>query len=276
MDMPESNGYYLRTYRFGDEADLTSLFNKVYKYFIGFVPRTLAYWKYCIQSHPNLEKEGIAVVANADNIVGYTAIEKSGNMLEFCYDPSYEGKIIVTMLLSWCVEYVNRHGGNFIILNAPVQDDVVRQVCQKSGFSEQPFTYAVGTLFLRVTNFPQFLRKILNQKKKVRKGINETILIKLRNVPFWCDDYVILRIREERIAVLKRKTEKPTIEIYTDVFTISSCIFGSPRRIYGEILKRRLKVRPFWKIPGAVKIFSCLQIKNPWYVPRADLSMKLE
>lgn len=276
MGTSKSNGYNLRTYRLGDEAELTSLFSKVYGYFIGFVPRTLEYWKWCIQLRPNLEKEGIAVVTKVNNIVGYAAIEKLGNILELCYDPSYEGKTIVTMLLNWCVEYVNRHGGNSIILNAPVQDDIARRVCQELGFSEQPFTYAVGTLFFRVTDFPQLLRKIVREKEKVEKGIDETILIKLRKVPFWCDDHVILRVREGRIAVLEEKTEKPTINIDADVSTISLCIFGSHRKLYEEILKRQLKIRPFWKIPGAVKIFSCLQIRSPWYIPRADLPLKLE
>jgi len=276
MGIPQSSEYYLRTYRHGDEADLTSLFDKVFKYFIGFVPRTPAYWKWCIQSRPNLEKEGIAIVANGDNIVGYTAIEKSGNILELCYDPSCEGKTIVTMLLSWCVEYVNRHGGNSIILNAPAQDDITRQVCRELEFSEQPFANVFGALFLRVVNFPQFLGKIVNQKKNEKKGFNETILIKLREVPFWCDDHVILRIRKGRIAVLKGKKVRPTITIDTDISTISLCIYGSPRRLYGEILKRRLRIRPFWKTPRAVKIFSWIQIRNPWYIPIADLPIPLE
>jgi len=270
LSIPETNQYYLRTYRQGDEIDLIFLFNKVYERFAGFVPRTLDYWRWCIQSRPNLGEEGIAVVTNANKIVGYAAVEKAGNILEFCYDPNYEGKTIVSMLLRWCIDYVRSQGGNSISLNAPTQDELVRQVCQELEFTEDSFERAVGTLFLRVLDLPKLLRKVVVEKKKVKEGFDETILINLRKVPPWYNDYVAIRIQDGKMAVLTEKIRTPTIKIDADISTISLCIFGSTQRLYGAIMKRRLKVRPFWKIPRAVKIFSLLQLKNPLYIPRAD------
>jgi len=270
MSIQETRGYNLRTYRQGDEVDLIFLFNKVYGYCAGFVPRTLEYWRWCIQSRPAFSEEGIAVVTNADKAVGYAVVEKGGNILEFCYDPNYEGKTIVSMLLRWCIDYVRGQGGNSISLDAPVQDDLVRQVCQELEFTEDSFERAVGTLFLRVLDIPELLRKIVAEKKKVKEDFDETISINLGKAPSWCDDYVIMRIREGEMTVLKEKIGTPTIRIDADISTISSCIFGSTRRLYGAIMKRRLKVHPFRKVPRAVKIFSLLQLKNPLYIPRAD------
>lgn len=272
MGISETSQYYLRTYRYGDEESLISLFNRIYRNFIGFVPRTIEYWKWCVLSRPNLEEKGIVIVTNGDKIVGYAAVDKLGNILEFCCDLVPKRRKVVEMLLGWCVEYTQRHGGNAISLNAPAQDDVVRQVCQELGFGELPFEFSVGALFLRTTNFPQLLREIVNQKRKIIEGVNETILINLRKVPQWCDDHVKMQIREGRITFLKEIAERPSITIDADVSTISSTIFGSNGKLLGMILKGRLKIRPFWKIPRAVKIFSWLQIRRPWYLPIADLA----
>ena len=271
MGISESSQYCLRTYLCGDEESLVSLFNKIYENFIGFVPRTTEYWKWCVLSRPNLEEKGIVVVTNGDKIVGYAAVDKLGNILEFCCDLVPERREVVEMLLCWCVEYTQRHGGNAVSLNAPAQDEVVRQVCRELGFGELPFEFSVGALFLRAADFPQLLREIANQKKKIIEAVNETILISLRKVPQWCDDHVTMQVREGRITFLKEAAERPSISIDGDVSTFSSAIFGSRGKLLGLILKGRLKIRPFWKIPMAVKIFSWLQIRSPWYLPRADL-----
>jgi len=71
----------LRTYRRGDGEALISLFNRVYENFAGFVPRTLEYWSWCVLSHPDLSEEGIVVAINAGRVVGYAAIERSGNVV---------------------------------------------------------------------------------------------------------------------------------------------------------------------------------------------------
>lgn len=263
--MPETDGYYIRTYRQGDEKELTALFNYVYQDYAGFVPRTIEYWTWSILLRPDLSREGIALVVNAGQVMGYAALEKSGNVLEFCYDPSLDSKTIVSMLLDWCIDYGKSQGSGSVSLNVPAQDDLLRQVCRESGFTEEPFHY----LFLRVFDFPQLLRKIVDQKRELEEHFDETVSICLRKGPSWCDDHVVIRVQAGKMAVSTEEIGRPTIRIDSDISTFSSCIFGS-KGIYGAILKGQLEVRPFWKIPRVVKLFSLLQLKDHWYVPEAD------
>ncbi len=264
--MAEIDEYSLRTYREEDERDVILLFNKAYEDFAGFVRRTDEYWRWCILSRPNLSAEGIAIVTHADKVVGYAAVEKSGNILEFCHDPDYDGKEIVSMLLQWCLDYASFQGSNSVSLNAPIQDNVVRRACMELEFTEEPFP----TLFLKVQNLPQLLKEILSQGKIFEDNIEETVFFSLRNSPSWCPSHVSLRIQKGTATIEMGKTANPTITIETDLSTISTCIFGSTQRLYRAIMERQLKIRPFRKIMKVAGIFSVLRLRKPWFIPGAD------
>lgn len=267
MSVQETNEYSFRTYQEGDEKDIISLFNKTYAHFAGFVPRTLEYWRWCILSRPGVSEEGVVVAVDGNRVVGYAAVERSGKILEFCYDPDCDGKAVVSELLEWCVGYAESHGAGLVSLNAPVQDDIVREVCEEMKFTEKPFP----SLFLRVLGIPYVFGKVVGQKKKVEKGVNEAVLINLRNFPSWCAQHVAVSVRDGEISVSTEKLEEPSIKIEADISTISSCIFGSKSTLYRAIVERRLKIRPLRKILRAVKILSLFQLGNPpWFVPGAD------
>lgn len=267
MNRQKPTEHRLRTYRRGDGEALISLFNRVYENFAGFVPRTLEYWSWCVLSHPDLSEEGIVVAINAGRVVGYAAIERSGNILEFCHDPDYDGKTLVLNLLNWCVNYAEYQGANSVGLNAPVQDNIIHQVCRESGFTEESFP----SLFLRVLDLEVIFRKIEDQRTNVDKSLNEAILMNLKNFPSSCPQHLAILIRGGEITFSTEKLKQPTIKIDVDISTISSCIFGSKKTLYGALLKRRLKIRPLRKVLKAVKVLSWFQLENPpWYVPKAD------
>jgi hypothetical protein len=266
MSSQETKEYSLRTYRQGDEMDLVLLFNKVYENFAGFVPRTIDYWKWCIRSRPGVTDESIVVVSSSDKIIGYAAVAIPGGILEFCYDSTYDGRKIVLMLLNWCIDFVTRQGGSLLGLNVPAQDRLVRQVSRELGFTEELFY----PLFLRVFDFPRLFKGIVAQISELKEDFDETVLINIARVPSWCDNHVVIRVKEGKMSVMTAEIKTPTITIDSDMSALSSCIFGSTG-IFKEVLKGRLKIRPFWKIPMAIKLFSLLQLKAPWYVPKADL-----
>lgn len=264
--MIEPSEYSLRTYVQGDEKAIIPLFNRAYESFAGIVPRTLEYWKWCVLSRPDLDEKGIFLIAFADRIVGYAAVTKTGTILEFCYDPDYDGRKIASMLLRKSVDYVKHHGGDSISLNAPIQDSIIRQVCREMEFTAEPFP----TLFLKVQDLPKLLERIYAREKKVNLEAEETVLFRLKDVPSWCPKQVTLRIRKEEASVFSQIMGKPTIIVETDLSTISASILGSGRRLYIAAIKGQLKVHPLRKIRKALKILSSLRLRNPWYVPGAD------
>jgi hypothetical protein len=260
----DNSEYSLRSYSEGDENEIVPLFNKAYQHFAGFTPRTIDYWKWCIPSRPNVENEGIVVVTRSKKIVGYAAMETTGSILEFCYNPNRDRKEIVSMLLTWCIDYARHRGAASISLAAPVQDDIIGQMCKELDFTVEPFP----ALFLKVQDLHQILEKICNQKVKFERRLRETILFDLKETPSSRASNVTLRI-EKGMTTVGTEDLKPTIVLESDLSTISACIFGS-RRLYSAILKRHLRVQPWFKIPKAVKILSQLCLTDPWYVPGAD------
>lgn len=265
-DMSETSEYPLRTYIQGDETALIRLFNKAYAGFAGLIPRTPEYWKWCILSRPNVSQEGIAIVTHNDEIVGYAAVEKSGTILEFCYNPNYDGKKIVSLLMQWCIDYARHQESSSVSLNAPVQDQIIRQVCEELDFTQEPFP----ALFLKVQDFPQLLEKTVSREKNLKKDIEETVLFNFKEVPSGHHNHITLQIQNGTATVLLEKAAKPTITIDTSLSTVSACIFGSKRRLIGAITKGQLKVRPLRKILRSVEIFSLLQLQSPWYISGAD------
>jgi len=267
MSLQETEKYAFRPYRKGDAKDLIDFFNKTHEPLAGFVPRTLKYWRWCILSRPNMDEEGIVVAFYEDQIVGYAAVERSGKILEFCYNRNCGGELIVSGLLSWCTEYASHHGASSVKLNAPVQDAVVRQICEDEGFTEEPFP----SLFLRILDVPDLFRKLLDLKKPIVEGSDETILVDLAKFPSWCPQHVAILVHDGQVAVSTEKQAKPTVRIEADISTIASCIFGSKCTLYRAILERRLRIRPLRKIPRALKLLSFFQLKKPpWFVPAAD------
>jgi len=266
MSVQETRKYNLRTYRKGDENDIISLFNKAYEHYAGFVPRTLEYWTWCILSRPDLSEEGITVAIDKGRVVGYAAVEKSGKILEFCYDPSCEGKALVSELLRRCIDHAEDHGASSVSLSAPLQDRIVRDVCEELGFTEEP----PPSLFLRVLDIPYIFSKIADQRK-MKKGLEEAILIDLRGYPPWCAQHIAILVQNGDVTVSTEKLERPTANVEADISTISRCIFGSRRTLYKAILERRLKIRPSRRILRTVKVLSMFQLRNPsLYMPVAD------
>lgn len=257
--------YVARTYREGDETELVQLFNRVYEGFAGFVPRTLEYWRWCCLNRPDVEDEGIVIVNDGKKIIGYGVVGKTGNIWELCYDSAYKGEEIVSTILEWAVNYLESTGGDSIILNASLDDHLLRDMCLRFGFAETnpPF------MFLSVLDFPEFIREVLSWKREKLREYDEELLIKVRNSPLWYGGNITVKIRNGDISVEGGTNGDPGVVVEADVPTIVSCILGT-RGLLKAFLGLKLRIRPFWKSLKILKLFSLLRIKDPWFSPGAD------
>ena len=259
------SGYVARTYKEGDETELVQLFNRVYEDFAGFVPRTPEYWRWCCLSRPDVEAEGIVIVNDGRKIIGYGVVGKTGNIWELCYDPAYDGEEIVSTILEWAVKYVESAGGDSITLNAPANDQLLRDVCLRFGFAETypPF------MFLSVLDFPQFIYEILNLKKEKLSEYDEELLIKVRNSLSWYGGNITVKIRNGDVSVEEGINNESGVVVEADVPTIVSCILGT-KGLLKTFLGSKLKVRPYWKYLKVLKFFSLIRIRDPWFSPGSD------
>ena len=256
--------YSVRTYEEGDEVELTGLFNEVYKSYAGFVPRTLEYWRWSCLDRPDVEKEGIVIVAYREKIVAYAVVGKTGNIWELCFDHAHKEKALASLILENAVEYLIRVGADSVTLNLPSEDTAVREACEKLGFSEVP----PDAMFLSVLDFEQLLRLLSCAKKEKLMDFDEDFLIKFKDAPFWISPCVAIKIQNGRTKIEDGNTPHKVL-IETDTTTLTSILFGTAKPLWA-LLRLRLRISPLRKFRSVLKWLSLLRLDDPWFFPKSD------
>lgn len=267
----KEGGYYVRRYEEGDEVELSSLFNNVYQDYAGFVPRTVEYWRWCCLSRPGVEKNGIGILERSKEIVGYAvvAVESTSDrvqatVLELCYNPS-DGESTTQHLVKWILDYSTHKNVDLISVKTPEDDRNVRRVLDSFGFSEFPYAQPL----LQIIDYAQLMRNVLTSRGLMLKRLNEVFHFDLLDTRTFRDNSLSVKVQHGAINVELGKTGVATINVKTDSTTFTSCIFGITD-VVGAILKRRIRVRPFWKFRRVTKLLSALKLGDPWFIPGGD------
>lgn len=257
--------YSARTFVRGDEIALTNLFNAANRNFAGYVPRTPEYWVWCCLNRPDVNEKSVVIVNKGNKVVGYAVVGKSGDIWELCYDSLYDGKAIVSMLLSWALDYARSVGSDSVTLNAFEKDDVIRTICRKLGFAETP----PELVYFSVLDLPSLICEIF-RTRDMKPNIDGTFWFKLNNCPSWCDDSFGVKLKKDEASLFEEVADCPEVVIEADMTTLVACIFGT-ESILRAILASKVRFRPFWKALKFMKFFSVLRIRSPWVLPRADI-----
>jgi hypothetical protein len=91
----------------------------------------------------------------------------------------------------------------------------------------------------------------------------------LAGCPPGCASNFSIQIRKKEISVNVESVDNPEIMVDTDMSSLTSCILGT-KGVLRAIITSKVHVHPVWKIPKFLKLFSALQIKSQWFMPRAD------
>ena len=266
--MTESK-YTLRAFQEGDEYKIISLFNEEYRKYGGIPTKTVPYWRWSYLQRPDVEVDGILIAQDEKaEIVGYTVIGKSGNIWEFCYNSEKDGKEIISLLLNNAIRYLNKVNAPSISLNAPINDHLLNQECQKFGFS----TYSSPLVCLSIIDYQKLLTLIIDDKH-LENQIKEKITIKLRNEQSPVQNPPVLTINAGKVQVASSINGNVNNGIYleTDETTFSSLIFGNSSPFKSFMLSK-LKIRPFWKFYSMLKFLSSMKLKPDWYLQLGDYS----
>ena len=257
--------YSSRTYEQGDETSLVLLFNAQNANLAGFVPRTVEYWRWCCLKRPDVEEKGILILEKQNKIVGYVVVGKSGNIWELCYDSSNIAKVVVSKLLSWAENYAKSVGSSSVVFNAYDKDPVVREVCQDMDFVESPSE----AMFLSILDLPQLIREVLQAKNQIL-DINEVFWFNLKNCPPWCLPSFGVKLEKNQVTILEKPVPVQRTTIEAEMSTVVALIFGT-ESLLKDVMASKLRFHPFWKISKVKKLFNLLQIRTPWFMPRADI-----
>ena len=257
--------YVTREFVKGDEEALTELFNSTRSGFIGFVPRTVEYWRWSCLTRPSVEEKGIVVVTKDEEIVGYAVVGKTGDVWELSYNNQHlYSKIIVEKLISFAVDYAMKVGADSVTLNEVVADKIVQKVCYDSGFVEAPSEQ----VFISVMDFPSLILFMLKSKKEALE-LEGTFLFIIKNCPDWCTNQFAVQISKDGISLFEDLKE-PEATIIIDIQTITSLVFGD-KGSFRDSLILKVHVQPFWKIRKCLRMLSLLREDTPWFIPKADI-----
>ena len=255
----------VRTYQEGDEIQLVTLFNEAYQAYLGFVPRTVEYWRWSCLARPDVDEEGIVIVVQREKIVAYAVVGRSGNIWELCFDGAQKSEALVSLVLGKAVEYLRRVGSDAASLNLPCDDSVARDACKRAGFSELP----ASNLFLSVLDYEGLLRLLSSVDKEKLMSFGQDFLIRLRDARSWTSPVIFIGLRNGRLEI--RSEDKPCdVLIETDTSTLASILFGTCEPLWA-LLRFELRIRPLRKVRRALKFLSLLTVNGPWFLPRADL-----
>jgi hypothetical protein len=258
--------YDLRTrkYRPGDENFFASLFNKENERFAGFVPRTAEYWRWCCLQRPGVNQDGIIVIENSNQTVGYSVTAKSGEVLEVCVDSRFNRQAILLKLLSETLDYTKSVGSSSIVINAPSGDSDIRKVCERLNLAES----LPEPMFLSVLDLPELILAIL--KARIQKEHKrEVFWFHLKNCPSWCIDSFGIMIIGKDVQILKEpNAQAVTVEV--EMEELASVIFGQ-EEVLQAILFSRIRLDHFWNLSKFIRFAKDLRIESDWALPRADI-----
>jgi putative sterol carrier protein len=258
------NTYKIRTFIEGDENSIVQLFNSTFQEYAGFVPRTPEYWNWCCLQRPDVAKEGIFIATQNERIVGYAVAGKSGNIWEMSYDKTCDGEIIVTKIIGRVMDYLESEKADSILINFPTDDKIVRKVCNKLNFAESPPEY----MFISVLDFPLFFDEVVRSLDNKEK-LSGKFLFKLKNLPASFNNSFCIDIGNKEVTITEKAVQNPEVTIDIDASTLLSIVLGD-RGVLGATLTSKIRFYPFWKIGKVMRLFSMLQNKSPWFMPRAD------
>lgn len=253
--------YSIRHYREGDADEAARLFNQRYAAYDGFVSRTPEYWLWSCLKRPDVNSDGVFFVSDNKNqrICGYAVVGSAGEIWEFCADGDEE--IVSALLLKEIVRYAESLGISSVNINVP-SDRVLCNVLAQEGFSKVP----ADNMFVSTMSLVSLLSKLCEDKKF---GGNEEINFIFDNVPFGVEKIISVKVRDREASVREGSSESAGVTVKMECPSLLSILFGTAN-VRREMIKGKIRVKPFWKTTKVTGFLDKIRLQNAWYWPLSD------
>ena len=253
----------VRTVRDGDEPAIVELFNRVYRRYGGFVPRTVEYWRWCCLERPDVKKDGVFLAFDGGKLCGYAVAGSSGNIWEFCVANGDEKAAEV--LLVEAVNYLEKTGVSSVNVNVP-SDAALTKSLRKAGFGEVPS----GEMFVTTLNPAALVHALVSSRRESFVGrFDDEFAVRLHDVPYGVSREFFVRIRDASVEIAEDLPAKPSIIVDLGFSDFLSVLFGgsSVSRLF---LSGKIKVRPFRKLFAVLALLSAIRLEGEWFFPLSD------
>lgn len=257
--------YLVRAFVEGDETELAALFNLAHGKYVGFVPRTADYWRWCCRERPDVEKDGIIVAEEkrSGRLAGYAVLGKSGNMWELCVHPGGDRKQVLSALFDKTAEYAKEANIEQVMLNVPEDDVLMQKMCAKLDFSELP----ADQMFVGIADFEALVETLAKASVLKLGDFKETVTFELVNARSLVNPAFSVVV-DDGVKVLSEAVSGG-LRIKVDSDVLAAILLGimKPSRAF---LKGKLKVRPLSKMLKALRFLEAIHVKGQWFFPLAD------
>jgi hypothetical protein len=253
--------YSIRHYKERDEDEAAKLFNRRYAAYGGFVPRTPEYWLWSCLKRPDVNSDGVLFVSDNKNqrICGYAVVGTTGEIWEFCADGDEE--IIPALLLKEIVRYVNSLGISSVNINVP-HDRILCNVLAQEGFSKVP----ADNMFVSTLSLVNLLSTLSANKKL---DGNDEINFIFDNVPFGVEKIISVKVHDHEVSVGQGSSESADVTVKMECASLLSILFGIAN-VHRELVRGKIRVKPFWKITKVTGFLDKIRLQNAWYWPLSD------
>jgi len=258
------NGFSVRVFRAGDESGIVELFNRVYREYGGFVPRTVEYWRWCCLKRPDVMDDGVFLALRGERLCGYLVAGSSGNIWEFCVDE--DEREVATVLLGEALKYLEKVGASSVNINVPRDGGIVESL-REAGFGELP----AERMFVTALNPVALVRDLIAPHKQAIAGKDYALGFKLHQVPYGVDTEFSVKVNDGKAEVSEGFPSTPSVVVELGFMDLLSVLFEGAS--LGKLfLGRRVKVSPFWKFRSVLGFLSTVRLKDSWYFPLSDYS----
>jgi hypothetical protein len=263
----------LRAFRPGDEDPIVALSNRCLAPYAGWVPRTVEYWRWSTLTRPGVEPTDILLLETAGKLVGYTALGRDGNVLDFCVDPDQPARgrrTLIKQLIVALEAHARARRYDSLTFSEPATDRLVDGALRASGYVvEQSQFFSLGVL-----NPLHLLQQILlaRQSRLATLGVRSFVLeLMPGRYPFLLNTRLLVQLDAELpIRDISDAAEYPGESVIRmDLCVLTDLIFCGVG-VDSLLQQSQLDIRPAASMADARKLLDVIAIRAPWHVPRSD------
>ena len=255
--MPTSSEVLVRSYKDGDEHEISRIFEKCYSSHAGYVRRTPKFWEWFNLLRPEVSKECVLVATVDGTIVGCLTLGSDGEILDPCYDPDFDGNYILGSLLESAESIARDQGLERITANVPSDDPQMTTACKGLNMRRRELD---RTFSISISDYRRFLLALL-ERSNPPKG---SYLLILQFANGKTGKYLLV-ISDDGISV---EGEGPAqIRIRVTEGTLNGLVFKGSIPL-GNWFARRITFYPPWRARKVLELLRSLSLGSKWFVPR--------
>jgi hypothetical protein len=251
----------VRPYRQGDEAMLCHIFNRFYRPYNGFFPKTPEMWEKAFCGHPDIGVKRINIYEDGQKPVGYLAYGKDGTIYDLCTTSTENQCCIYETLLKTSIRQASEEGIFSYSIMMPGYHKTIQKLAARLGFIESKMKVVHAA---KITDMSMFIKNLI-------ENTNQSITTSVR-FRIYLDFTPKNKGSENRFNVDYYHGDaagKNPLEIRCGWLSFGDLMFNTASFWY-LWLTGKLKILPVHQVLKGYGILTAMKIAGRWHLPLID------